>query len=130
MLPFQDFGLTDRGGVPMVSSRAVAQRFGKQHGHVMRDIENLIEDLSKIGDISRPNSGPLNSQLNFEPIFFKDSYGRKQPEYLMTRDGFALLAMGFTGKKALQFKTAYIAAFNQMETYIKTKHLLGLNTGP
>ena len=121
IISLQEFGLQDRHGVPMVSSRSVAKKFGKQHGHVMRDIENLIEDLSKIGDISRHN---------FAPSAYKDEYGRKQPEYLMTRDGFTLLAMGFTGKKALQFKTAYIAAFNQMESFIKDQSAARLEYRP
>jgi phage regulator Rha-like protein len=51
--------------------------------------------------------------------YYEDSYSRHQPMYLMNRDGFTLLAMGFTGKKALKFKLEYINAFNQMERQLK-----------
>lgn len=84
------------------TSLKVAEVFGKQHKNVMQAIENLeVPD-----DFNR---------LNFQPIFFADSYGRQQPAYQITRDGFTVLAMGFTGKKAMQFKLEYIAAFNAME---------------
>src|SRR5690606_31871146 len=61
--------------------------------------------------------------LNFEEMFFQgeipDSYGRPRKTYFMNRDGFTLLAMGFTGKKALEFKLKYIEAFNRMEQQLK-----------
>jgi len=85
------------------SSIIVAEVFGKRHDNVARDIRKLIEDL------------PAGSPLKFEEISIEDSYGRKQPAYQMTRDGFSLLAMGFTGKKALQFKLKFLDAFNRME---------------
>lgn len=50
----------------------------------------------------------------------KDSYGRSKPCYFMNRDGFTLLAMGFTGKQALDWKIKYINAFNQMEKWLKS----------
>lgn len=50
-----------------------------------------------------------------------DSYGRERRVIYMNRDGFTILAMGFTGKKALQFKLKYIEAFNKMEACIKSK---------
>ena len=56
---------------------------------------------------------------NFAEITYTDSRGRKQPEYLMTKDGFTILAMGFTGAKAMQFKESYINAFNKMENLLK-----------
>lgn len=105
LLPFRDFGLMDRSGVPMVSSRAVAQRFGKLHNNVLRDIENL-------------QCSQQFTELNFELSYYHEGKG-KYKEVLMTRDGFTFLAMGFTGKKAAQWKEQYITAFNQMETYIK-----------
>ncbi|HAN2493731.1 TPA: Rha family transcriptional regulator, partial [Escherichia coli] len=52
---------------------------------------------------------------NFSVSDYTDCTGRKLPCYQITRDGFAFLAMGFTGKRAAQFKEAYINAFNQME---------------
>lgn len=90
---------------PLTTSRTVAEQFGKQHQHVMRDIRDLFsqaEDESKIGRM-------------FHETTYADKYGRQKPMYTMTRDGFSLLAMGFTGKKALEFKLKFIDAFNRME---------------
>lgn len=101
--------ITEHEGRPVTTSRIVAEQFGKQHKNVLRDIESLREQLAETSDGDRFN------RLNFEPISQPDSYGREQPMYLLTRDGFMLLAMGFTGQKALQFKVAYIQAFNRME---------------
>ena len=86
----------------VTSSLQVTETFEKEHKNVLRDIETLKKDV-----------------LNFEQMFFEttepDSYNRPRKVYLMNRDGFTLLAMGFTGSKALQFKLKYIEAFNQME---------------
>ena len=89
----------------LTTSLKVAECFGKEHIHVMRDIRDLskqLEDVSNFGHM-------------FSESRYADSYGRQQPMFLMNRDGFTLLAMGFTGKKALKFKLAYIQAFNAME---------------
>lgn len=61
-----------------------------------------------------------------DPLFIKSSYVHSQnkqtyPMYLMNRDGFSLLVMGFTGKKALEWKLQYIKAFNQMENFIRER---------
>lgn len=95
----------------VTSSLHVAGIFEKEHKNVLRDITNLDID-----------------QLNFEQMFFEekepDVYGRPRKVIYMNRDGFTLLAMGFTGKKALQFKLNYINAFNQMEKTIKAPQQL------
>ncbi len=105
-----DIILSTQNGKPVASSRQIAESFGKEHKHVLRDIENLIGGESKIG---------LSS------MFFKSEYisaqNKKLPEYLMNRDGFTLLAMGFTGKAALEWKLKYIAAFNEMEKKLSTR---------
>lgn len=102
------------------TSLDVARVFNKQHKNVLRDIENILKDLRKIGD--------LKDKLNFEQTYrdteirgFGKVKGktRKDPYYNLTRDGFSLLAMGFTGTKALQWKIAFLNAFNQMEKFIK-----------
>lgn len=94
--------LSMQSGEPVASSRQIAENFEKRHDHVMRDIDAIKKDIP-----------------NFGEMFFKttvpDSYGREQRAYLMNRDGFTLLAMGFTGKAALEWKLKYIAAFNEME---------------
>ncbi|MBQ3433703.1 MAG: Rha family transcriptional regulator [Selenomonadaceae bacterium] len=92
----------------LTTSLKVAEVFDKQHIHVMRDIRELskqIEDVSRFGQMFCEDSYP-------------DSYGRRQPMYTMNYDGFALLTMGFTGKKALKFKLDYIQAFNAMQRKI------------
>lgn len=89
---------------PVTTSKKVAEFFEKEHKHVIRDIENLIEkDGSNFG---------LNSMFILST--YKDTYKRDKKQYLLTQDGFTLLAMGFTGPKALEFKLAYINAFNGM----------------
>lgn len=91
----------------VTSSLQVAETFGKRPDHVLRDIENLIKkDVSKIGEM-------------FQESETTDSYGRPRKVYLMNRDGFTLLVVGFTGKKALNFKVKYIQAFNAMENQIR-----------
>ncbi|MDL5038970.1 Rha family transcriptional regulator [Comamonas resistens] len=74
------------------------------HANVLRDIRNLLPQL--------PDGGVLNFE---EPPLTDEQNGQTYPAYRLTRDGFTLLAMGFTGKKALAFKLAYIDAFNRME---------------
>lgn len=96
--------MKDRQAV--TSSLQVAENFEKRHDHVLRDIDGVEKDV--------PNFGEMFFELN-EP----DSYGRERRVIYMNRDGFTILAMGFTGKKALQFKLKYIEAFNQMENHIK-----------
>jgi len=96
------------------TSRAIAEIFGKRHDNVLRDVETLESDLLKIEEI-------VDSY--FIKSTYKDDKNRKYPEYLLTRDGFTLLAMGFTGKKALQFKIAYINRFNEMEHALKDRQL-------
>lgn len=91
-------------GQAMASSLDVAAYFGKRHDNVLRDIVNLL----KIEEIK------TFANNNFTPSEYLDARGRTYPVYLMTKDGFTLLAMGFTGPKALEFKLAYIAAFNAM----------------
>jgi Rha family phage regulatory protein len=99
------FGITERKGIPVVSSRYVADVFKKNHDKVMRDIKNL--ECSK--EFSTANFGESNYKVR----------GKTYPEYIITKDGFTFLAMGFTGKKAAQFKESYINAFNQMESFIR-----------
>lgn len=90
----------------LTTSKIVAKKFEKRHDHVIRDIQRFMEDL--------PNFGEM-----FYEDETTDSYGRKQKIFDMNRDGFSLLAMGFTGKKALQFKIKFINAFNEMENKLK-----------
>lgn len=95
-----------KDGKAVTTSLKIAEVFGKAHRNVLRVIENL--ECSK--DFRA---------LNFEPAEYLDEQGKPRPMYTVTRDGFTMLAMGFTGRAAMQFKEAYIEAFNAMERTIR-----------
>lgn len=86
----------------ITSSLDVANYFNKLHKNVIQKIQS-IECSEEF------------NQLNFKLVDYIDAKGEKRPMYEMTKDGFVFLVMGFTGKKAAQFKEAYIAEFNRME---------------
>lgn len=92
----------------VTTSLNIAKKFEKQHKNVLRAIDSLKKDV--------PNFELIFSEGN-EP----DKYGRERRIYYMNRDGFTLVAMGFTGKEALKFKLEYIRAFNEMEEHIKAE---------
>jgi Rha family phage regulatory protein len=96
-------------GVPTTTSADVARHFGKPHHRVLDAIRNLLPQL--------PDGGVPNFR---ETPYTDPQNGQTYPAYRLTRDGFTLLAMGFTGKKALAFKLAYIDAFNKMEQALHT----------
>ena len=98
---------------PVVSSLQVAESFGKKHKNVLQSIENIItaeKDGLKIEPIS---------QMFYETTYL-DSINRDKKMYLMNRDGFSLLVMGFTGSDALEWKLKYIQAFNAMEAKLNS----------
>ena len=127
--------ITERDGIPVTTSRAVAEQFGKRHDVVLRAIDELLSELDPVsndrkivavdGDSEQTETAlisPGNADFaaqNFLLTEYKDGKGELRPEYLLTRDGFTLLAMGFTGAKALTFKVAYINAFNHMEQLLR-----------
>jgi anti-repressor protein len=88
----------------ITTSRMIAETFNKRHDHVLRDIDNIRKDV--------PNFGEM-----FHETETQDSYGRQQRIYEITRDGFSLLAMGFTGSDAMEWKLKYLEAFNKMEAF-------------
>ncbi|WP_108651235.1 Rha family transcriptional regulator [Dongshaea marina] len=89
-------------GVPMVLSLKVAEKFGKPHKDVMKSIRQM-----ECSDEFR--------ERYFSPSSYKTAQNKDAPCFLMTKDGFAFLCMGFTGKKAAMWKKRYIDAFNAME---------------
>lgn len=89
---------------PVTTSLRVAEYFEKEHKNVLRDIKETISKCSE-----------SFSALNFELAEYTDEQGKERPMYLLTRDGFMMVAMGYTGEKAMQLKEAYINAFNEME---------------
>ncbi|WP_088815479.1 MULTISPECIES: Rha family transcriptional regulator [Listeria] len=101
----------------VTSSLNVAEGFEKEHKHVLRDLDNLKGVVQNWTDLFR------------EDIYTHPQNKQQYRIVYMNRDGFTLLAMGFTGKKALQFKLKYIEAFNKMEQHIK-KQLDTSNLSP
>lgn len=97
-------------GTVFATSLELARNFNKHHKNVLQSITQLSLDLP--GDFT---------ELNFQPSEYNDRTGRPLPMYNLTRDGFTLLAMGFTGKEALQWKLLYIQAFNEMEAELRRR---------
>jgi Rha family phage regulatory protein len=95
-----------QNGKLVTSSRMIADKFGKRHDNILRAIQNI------------ECSEEFNA-LNFEVVEHIDNKGEKRPEYIVSRDGFSFLVMGFTGKEAAKFKEEFISAFNEMERAIK-----------
>jgi Rha family phage regulatory protein len=112
-----ELGIFVKDNVPVVSSRDIAERFEKEHYTVLRAIENLecSEDFRR---------------RNFAASSYINKKNKSQPEYLITKDGFAFLVMGFTGKKAASFKERYIEAFNNMVEFIKNRNSMKISFRP
>lgn len=114
--------ICEYNGEAVTTSRAVAEQFGKQHKNVIQSIEEIISQLN--GLKNQPVNPETDTQTaefaerNFFLSEYTDPKGETRKQYILTRDGFTLLAMGFTGAKALQFKVAYINAFDRMESII------------
>lgn len=102
-------------GQPFTTSRAVAERFGKRHRDVLKAIKSLLAACPEPGFAER----------NFAPSMYQVRGGkntvRDELEYRLTHDGFALLAMGFTGRDALAWKIAFLQAFNALEAELRAK---------
>lgn len=98
----------------LTNSLLVAEKFGKDHKNVVRNIRSIIGGMLKIE----------YTQLFVESVYVHPQNGQEYPMFIMNRDGFTLLAMGFTGEKALQFKLEYINAFNKMEKILKEQSIV------
>ena len=94
--------------LPEAYSLQVAEKFGKEHKNVLQSIDNLIAENSAV-------------KIMFKISSYKSGNGQSYRKFYMNRDGFSLLAMGFTGREALEWKLQYIRAFNQMENFIREK---------
>lgn len=94
-------------GQPLTNSMLVAEKFGKEHKSIIRVIRNLTAQNCAVKSM-------------FVETTYLNGKQQEQPMYIMNRDGFTLLTMGFTGQKALQFKLDYIDAFNKMEQIIRS----------
>ncbi len=105
-----------QGSQVFSTSRDVATFFAKRHDHVIRGIENLILQEPGLASDHIPNFGEM-----VLPVEIGSGATRMSKAYRMTRTGFTLLAMGFTGEKALRFKLRYIAAFDELEAKLRAQ---------
>lgn len=104
--------LTVIDGHPTTTSNNIADFFEKNHNNVMRDIENVLAVCSK-----------EFSLLNFEQSTYQNSRGQTYKNYILTRSGFAMIALGFTGEKAIRFREAYIRGFDEMEAALHEREI-------
>ncbi len=104
------------GNEIVTTSLIVAETFNKDHKNVIRKIDSLIDQLEDSSILSRPHL--------FEKTEYDNTQNKPMPMYYMNRDGFTLLAMGFTGKEALEWKLKYIEAFNSMEELIHSNGMI------
>ena len=138
---------TDAHGECFTTSLKVAAFFGKKHQHVLRDINNLlteialvveqeglpksgvvdvqntVEGLSKFGQSSAPNhsAAEITDRPNFRPTSYQNEQGKMQPMYRLNRNSFMLLAMGWSGQKALRCKLQFLEAFDAMEARLHAR---------
>lgn len=96
-------------GLPVTNSLLVAEKFEKNHRDVLESIDELVKGVAE-----------KSADLFYETSYVHPQNKQTYRMYIMNRDGFSLLVMGFTGSKALQFKLDFIDAFNKMEQVIKT----------
>ena len=115
IIPIKELGMCEKSGIIYANSKIVAKHFEKPHWNVLRAIDSLVEGLLKIED---------TPDEYFQEVFIYEKQNKQiYREFNITRDGFDLLVMGFTGPKALQWKVKYIKAFKDMAEYI-----IALNT--
>lgn len=104
------YGLYHDKNKVFCDSLQVAETFGRQHKHILETLSKLTEPTSGLSDSFR--------QYNFIRSTYKDSSGKRNTKYFLTKDGFTMLTMEFKTAKARQFKEAYIKQFNDMAKYI------------
>ena len=110
---FREMVLPSNGKV-ITTSMKIARYFGKAHKNVLRTIKRLESDCS-----------PDFNRLNFEPVEYLDKKGEMRLMYNITKDGWMILVMGFTGKMATAIKEQYIAAFNWMAEQLNRRMAMG-----
>jgi len=103
-----------KNGEVVTTSRKVATHFGKRHGDVLRKIEQVKADCSR-----------EFSQRNFASADYIDEQGKVRPMYSLTKDGWIMVVMGFTGKAAAAIKESYISAFNWMSEQLSRRLAMG-----
>lgn len=116
IIPSIDITLRPVNGkhIPAITSLQVAEIFGKKHSHVLRDIKGVLKQASVF--FGESNFGLSEYELKNNLGFLV-----KHPMYIITKNGFIMLTMGYTGEKAMQFKEAYINRFNEMEKQLANR---------
>ena len=104
-------------GTPTTTSLAIAERFGKRHDNVIRDIEKL-ECSEKFRF--------LNFEERLREVPGPKGIVRTYRMYNITKDGFSFLVMGFSGKEAAAWKERYIEAFNAMDAALRIQSIAPL----
>ncbi|MCW5959292.1 MAG: Rha family transcriptional regulator [Pyrinomonadaceae bacterium] len=102
--------LTVKNGNVYATSIDIAKYFQRGHREVLRAIRNILQHLSE--EFLR---------LNFQPVYGAKLHHKRTEIYQLTKDGFAMIALGFTGEKAIKFREAYITAFNEMEAKLRAR---------
>ncbi len=102
-------------GKPVTTSVAVADHFERPHNDVMKSIRTTLTACSEAFSLG-----------NFSQSTYQNSRGQTQPCFVLTKSGFAMTALGFTGKKAIEFREAYITRFDEMEAKLVDKQLRSL----
>ena len=119
-----EFSLYEKGGKPFCDSLQIAETFERPHDDILKSIEGETRKGAHKNGLIDELNGLAESRVMTRDYFIKSSYkdgrNRSQKKYLMSRDGFTLLTMGFEGEKALRFKLSYIRRFNQMEAFISS----------
>ena len=105
--------VTSYNGVLVADSLQVAESFGKSHRHVLEAVDKLVYNLAAENSAAKP-------EAYFIPADYENR-GKRYRKFLLTREGFSLLVMGFTGPAALHWKLLYIEAFNKMEEALRSK---------
>ena len=113
LIPIDDCGMfvSKKDEEVRVSSRYIAKLFNKEHRDVLRAIDKILKSDGLSEAFSR---------CNFARSTYKTNRGKTYREYCLTRDGFVMVTMGFTGEKAMKFKEWYINKFNEMEKQLTT----------
>lgn len=117
---FQNF-IQIHNSETITTSEFIAQAFKKQHSHVLRSIDSLLADIDPAFAAQNFRETETSTQNNL-------GFTVKNRAYELTKDGFMLLVMGFTGKAALAIKIAYIQAFNKMAEMLSGFHLQAQTT--
>lgn len=110
-----ELGLVTKNERALVSSRMIADKFGKRHDNLINKIESTIDNWNKDTALKNKVSKYFFSHL------YKDTSGKSNKEYLLSRDGFSYIVMSFTGREADIWKVKYIEAFNAMENFIRER---------